>query len=68
MHGRHPKDEMKKLLLTSLLLMPAAFGLTTESAGAPPSELAPAISGVLQKDGIRVKDGAKVVMEEEKKK
>jgi hypothetical protein len=50
---------MKKLLLTSLLLMSVAFGHTMESAGAPPSDLAPALAGTLQKDGIRILDNAK---------
>lgn len=40
-----------------------AFGHTAESAGAPPADLNPGIAGLLQKDGIRVKDGAKTVME-----
>jgi hypothetical protein len=57
------KDEMKKLLLTSLLLMSVAFGHTAEPAGAPPSELAPALAATLQKDGIRIMDGKKAVMD-----
>jgi hypothetical protein len=54
---------MKKLLLTSLLLMSVAFGHTMEPAGAPPADLAPAMAATLQKDGIRILDGKKVVME-----
>jgi hypothetical protein len=54
---------MKKFLLTSLLLASVGFGHTMEPAGAPPSDLAPALAGVLQKDGVRVLDGKKVVME-----
>ena len=50
---------MKKLLVTSLLLVSLAFGHSVESAGAPPAELDPAIAGVLQKEGIRVLDTAK---------
>lgn len=46
--------------LASALL---AFGHTAESAGAPPSEVDPAVAAVLQKDGVRIKDGAKTVME-----
>ena len=34
-----------------------------EPAGAPPADLAPAFAGALQKDGIRILDGKKVVME-----
>ena len=54
---------MRKLLLTSLLLMSVAFGHTMEPAGAPPADLAPAMAATLQKDGIRILDGKKVVME-----
>ncbi|HYP09361.1 MAG TPA: hypothetical protein VER03_24260 [Bryobacteraceae bacterium] len=54
---------MKKLLLTSLLVASAIFGHTTEPAGPPPSDVAPAIAATLQKDGVRVLDGKKVVME-----
>ena len=34
-----------------------------EPAGPPPSDLAPEVAGAVQKDGIRVLDGKKVVME-----
>ena len=54
---------MKKTLFTILFTAAAMFGHTTEPAGPPPSGLDPAIAGVLQKDGIRVKDGNKVVCE-----
>jgi hypothetical protein len=50
---------MKKLLITSLLLVSFAFGHSVESAGAPPADLDPAIAGVLQKEGVRVLDNAK---------
>ena len=54
---------MKKLLLTIVFAAGAVFGATTEPAGPLPSGLDPAVAGVLQKDGIRVKDGDKVVCE-----
>jgi hypothetical protein len=53
-----------KLLTTVLLgsgLLLAAH--TTESAGPPPSDLDPAISAVLQKEGVRILDGKRVVSE-----
>ncbi|MDZ4797317.1 MAG: hypothetical protein SGI92_04090 [Bryobacteraceae bacterium] len=53
----------RRLAFAFCLVAGMAFGHTAESAGAAPSDLDPAIVGVLQKDGIRVKDGAKVVME-----
>lgn len=40
-----------------------AFAHSAEPAGAPPAELDPAIAGILQKEGIRIKDGNKNVME-----
>ncbi len=43
--------------------MTAFAAASAEPAGAPPSEVDAAISGLLQKDGIRVKDGDKVLME-----
>ncbi len=46
---------MKKLLLSFALMTVAAYGqYKTAPAGAPPSELEPAVSAVLQKDGTRV--------------
>ena len=54
---------MKRLLLTILFAAGAVFGHTTESAGPAPAGLDPAVAAVLQKDGIRVKDGNKVVCE-----
>jgi len=54
---------MRRLLLPPVLFVSLALGHTIEPAGAPPADLAPAISGLLQKDGIRVLDGKKVVSE-----
>jgi hypothetical protein len=56
-------SSMKNLLFTLLLTASIVFGLTTEPAGPPPSGVDSAIAKVLQKDGIRVKDGDKVVAE-----
>lgn len=53
---------MSKIAITLLAVAAVAFGHTAEPAGAPPAE-ASAISGVLQKEGMRIKDGNKVVME-----
>ena len=46
------------LLLTGMLVAHSA-----EPAGAPPSGVDPALAGVLQKDGVRIKDGEKTVKE-----
>jgi hypothetical protein len=55
---------MRNLLLTLAFAASAVFGqATTEPAGPPPSGVDPAIAGVLQKNGIRVKDAGKVVCE-----
>ena len=57
---------MRTLLLTPVLLASFAVGAlahTIEPAGAPPADLPPAVSGTLQKDGVRVLDGKKVVSE-----
>jgi hypothetical protein len=54
---------MTKLLVTTLFAAIAVFGHTTEPAGPPPAGVDPAIAAVLQKDGIRVKDGNNVVAE-----
>ena len=54
---------MRKLLFTPLMLVSLAFGETIGSAGAPPAELNAAVAGVLQKDGIKVMNGDKVVSE-----
>ena len=54
---------MTRFAIALLACASAVFGHTAESAGAPPSDLDPAISGVLQKEGVRIKDGAKTVME-----
>ena len=57
---------MQRLLLTPVLLVSlslAALAHTMEPAGAPPSEAPAAVSGMVQKDGVRVLDGKKVVSE-----
>ena len=55
---------MKKLFVAMSLMAAMAFAEpASESAGAPPSELDSALVGLLQKDGVRVKDGAKTAME-----
>jgi hypothetical protein len=53
---------MKRLALALFAIAGAAFAHTAEPAGPPPSETG-AFAGVLQKDGIRIKDGTKTVME-----
>lgn len=55
--------QMRKLLLTPVLLASAALALTTQSAGTPPADLPSAIAATLQKDGAKVMDGQKVVSE-----
>ena len=54
---------MNKLLFTILFTATALFAHTIESAGPPPAGLDPAVAGFRQKDGIRVKDGNKIVCE-----
>jgi hypothetical protein len=55
---------MKKFVLALAAAAAIAFAdHTGEPAGAPPSELDSSVSGLLQKEGVRVKDGAKSVME-----
>jgi hypothetical protein len=54
---------MNKLLVTLVFAASTVFGVTTEPAGSPPAGIDPAVAAVLQKDGIRVKDGDKVVCE-----
>jgi len=54
---------MKKIAVSLLLAAVASCAATVEPAGPPPAKLPAAISGMLQKDGIRVLDGKKVVME-----
>jgi hypothetical protein len=54
---------MTRLLLTTVFAAVGLFGATTEPAGPPPAGVDPAIAGLLQKDGIRVKDGDNVVGE-----
>jgi hypothetical protein len=53
---------MRKIAIALFAVAAVAFGHTAEPAGAPPAE-ASAVSSVLQKDGIRIKDGNKTVME-----
>lgn len=46
---------MRKIAFTLLFMTATAFGqYKVESAGAPPSEVAPAIRDALQKDGVKV--------------
>jgi hypothetical protein len=54
---------MTKFAIALLACAGVVVGHTAESAGAPPAELDPAVAAVLQKEGIRIKDGAKNVME-----
>ena len=54
---------MSKYLIGFCLLAGLSFGHTAEPAGPPPSEVDPGIAAALEKDGIRIKDGDKVVME-----
>lgn len=55
---------MSKLAWSFVVTAVAAFAqYTVGSAGAPPSELAPAISGVLQKDGMKLTHGGKTAAE-----
>ena len=54
---------MNRYAIALLAAATLAFSHTAESAGAPPSDLDPAVAAVLQKEGVRIKDGAKIVME-----
>lgn len=54
---------MRNLLLTFLVTLGAIWAHTTEPAGPPPLGIDPAIAATLQKDGIRVLDGKRVVCE-----
>ncbi len=55
---------MGKMLLSFCMAAACAFGqYKLESAGAPPSELAPEIRGALQKDGARISGAKGVVCE-----
>ena len=55
---------MKKLFVALSLAASMAFAEpASESAGAPPSELDSPLAGLLEKDGVRIKDGAKTAME-----
>jgi hypothetical protein len=56
-----------RLLATLVLVASSAVSLfgqyTSEKAGAPPSDVPAALSGVLQKEGVRIKQGDKVYAE-----
>jgi len=54
---------MRRLLFAFGLVAAAAFAQTQEAAGPPPSDVDPAMAGMVQKDGVRVKNGAKTLME-----
>jgi len=55
---------MSKYFLSLLLTASAVLGqYKTEPAGAPPSELNAGISGLLNKEGVKISDGSKVVAE-----
>jgi hypothetical protein len=53
---------MNKLAVALLAVAGATFAHTAEPAGPAPAE-AGAFAGALQKDGVRIKDGTKTVME-----
>src|SRR5690349_2075828 len=54
---------MNRFAIAFLAATSLVFGVTSEPAGAPPSDIDPAISAALQKDGVRIKDGARTLME-----
>jgi hypothetical protein len=54
---------MMRIFATALLLGCAAFAHETEKAAGPPAGLNAALAGVLQKEGIKVTNEGKVVME-----
>lgn len=54
---------MNKLLLSCLFAVTSVFAQTTEPAGPPPSDVDAALAAAVQKDGIRVLEGKKVLME-----
>ncbi len=54
---------MTKVLSAWLFAASLAFALTTEPAGPPPGDVKPAFASLLQKDGVRILDGKKIVME-----
>ena len=57
-------QDMSKYFLSLLLTAAAGWGqYKTEPAGAPPSELNASVVGLLNKEGIKVSDGSKVVAE-----
>jgi hypothetical protein len=54
---------MKRFALAFVTTALLAFAHTAESAGPLPAGVDPAIAAVLQKEGVRIKDGNKTVME-----
>jgi hypothetical protein len=55
---------MMKIVLSFMLAAAGAFAqATAEPAGAPPAGIDPAVAAMLQKDGIKIVDGGKTVME-----
>ena len=55
---------MKKTILSMFLLAAACFGqYTAAPAGAPPSDLNPAVSALLQKEGVKISNGSNVFCE-----
>ncbi|MBC8165269.1 MAG: hypothetical protein H7Y20_05270, partial [Bryobacteraceae bacterium] len=54
---------MMRDLSVFTLLAGLALSATVEPAGVPPAEAGPALTGMMQKEGTRVKDGSKTVME-----
>jgi hypothetical protein len=54
---------MTRFALAFVTAAVLAFGHTAEPAGPPPPDVDPGIAAVLQKEGVRIKDGNKTVME-----
>jgi hypothetical protein len=54
---------MTRFVLSLILLAGLAFAATVEPAGAPPADLDSGIAAALQKEGVRVKDGEKTLVE-----
>ena len=55
---------MRKLFLSLLFTVSTVFAqFKAEPAGAPPAELNPSVAALLNKDGLKVSDGSKVVAE-----
>jgi hypothetical protein len=64
MSGRRMRTRFLSVSAFLLAAASVAFGaVTAEPAGAPPAEADAAIAGTLQKEGVRIKDGDKVLME-----